>query len=238
MMLDRLAALERRFDEIEGLLADPEISADYSRVQALLKEQASMRNLVALSREYRSILGQIEDARAMLRESDHEMTSLAREELSQLEPRLEQLEKELDPYAAMRRPTRTIDWKKVGSLRLAASPDRMMEARRLATMARRFGLEMQVISPQEAFDLFPLIDTKGLKGAAFIPTDGYVDPASLCQAIAKGARMGGVEIRQGVKVLDFRSLGRRVTGVMTSDGSSGASPVLGAPVAVLGSSTT
>ena len=95
-MLDRLAALERRFDEIEGLLADPEISADYSRIQDLLKEQASMRNVVALSREYRSILGQIEDARAMLRaESDHEMTSLAREELSQLEPRLEQLEKEL-----------------------------------------------------------------------------------------------------------------------------------------------
>ena len=95
-MLDRLASLERRFDEIEGLLADPEISADYSRVQDLLKEQASMRNLVALSREYRSTLGQIEDARSMLRsESDHEMTALAKEELSQLEPRLEQLEKEL-----------------------------------------------------------------------------------------------------------------------------------------------
>ena len=95
-MLDRLASLERRFDEIEGLLADPEISADYSRIQDLLKEQASMRNLVTLSREYRSILGQIEDARAMLRaDSDHEMASLAREELSQLEPRLEQLEKDL-----------------------------------------------------------------------------------------------------------------------------------------------
>ena len=95
-MLDRLASLERRFGEIEGLLADPEISADYSRIQDLLKEQASMRTLVGLSREYRSISGQIEDARAMLRaESDHEMTSLAKEELSQLEPRLEQLEKEL-----------------------------------------------------------------------------------------------------------------------------------------------
>jgi len=110
------------------------------------------------------------------------------------------------------------DWKKVGSLRLAASPDRMMEARRLATMARSFGLEMRVISPREAFDLFPLIDTKGLEGAAFIPTDGHVDPASLCQAIAKGARMGGVDIRQGVKVLDFSTAGRRVTGVTTSEG--------------------
>jgi 4-methylaminobutanoate oxidase (formaldehyde-forming) len=110
------------------------------------------------------------------------------------------------------------DWRKVGSLRLAASPDRMMEARRLATMARSFGLEMQVISPREAYDLFPLIDTRGLEGAAYIPTDGYVDPASLCQAIAKGARMGGAEIRQGVKVLDFSTDGSRVTGVKTSEG--------------------
>jgi sarcosine dehydrogenase len=110
------------------------------------------------------------------------------------------------------------DWKKVGSLRLAASPDRMMEAKRLATMARSFGLEMQVISPTEAFDLFPLIDTKGLEGAAFIPTDGHVDPASLCQAIAKGARMGGADIRLGVKVTDFRTDGRRITGVTTSNG--------------------
>ena len=110
------------------------------------------------------------------------------------------------------------DRKKVGSLRLAASPERMMDAKRLATMARSFGLEMQVISPTEAFDLFPLIDTKGLQGAAFIPTDGHVDPASLCQAIAKGARMGGADIRLGVKVLDFQTDGRRITGVTTSNG--------------------
>ena len=110
------------------------------------------------------------------------------------------------------------DWRKVGSLRLAASPDRMMEARRLATMARSFDLEMNVISPQEAHDLFPLIDTRGLEGAAFIPTDGYVDPASLCQAIARGARMGGADIRQGVRVTDFTTSGRRITGVVTSDG--------------------
>src|SRR3546814_6403239 len=59
-----------------------------------------------------------------------------------------------------------VDWKKVGSLRLACSPDRMLEVKRLATMARSFGLEMQVIGPQEAHDLFPLIDPKGVLGAA------------------------------------------------------------------------
>lgn len=111
------------------------------------------------------------------------------------------------------------DWKKVGSLRLAASRDRMLEARRLATMARSFGLEMNIISPDEAKALFPYIETAGLEGAAFIPTDGHVDPASLCQAIAAGARAHGATLKQGVKVLDFEVSGGRVTRVLTSQGS-------------------
>lgn len=111
-----------------------------------------------------------------------------------------------------------VDWKQVGSLRLARSPDRMMELRRLVTMAGSFGLEMQVLTPAEAETLFPLIATDGLLGAAFIPTDGQVDPASLCQAVAKGARMRGVDIRQGVKVLDFDCNGARIETVCSSEG--------------------
>lgn len=110
------------------------------------------------------------------------------------------------------------DWKKTGSLRLAASKERMLEARRLATMAQSFDLEMQILTPAEAQALFPLIDTAGLEGAAFIPSDGHVDPASLCQAIASAARKLGVDIRQGVEVTDFILSGRRVTGVKTPQG--------------------
>lgn len=110
------------------------------------------------------------------------------------------------------------DWKKTGSLRLAATQDRMLEARRLATMARSFDLEMQIISPAQAKDLFPLIDTTGLKGAAFIPSDGYVDPASLCQAVASAARQQGAEIRQQVEVTDFTVKQGRVTSVNTTEG--------------------
>lgn len=110
------------------------------------------------------------------------------------------------------------DWKKVGSLRLAASTDRMLEAKRLATMAKSFGLEMQIISPGEAKELFPYINTDGLHGAAFIPSDGHVDPASLCQSIAAGARIHGAELRQGVKVLDFKIQNGRITEVMTTHG--------------------
>ncbi|APZ50767.1 GcvT family protein [Salipiger abyssi] len=110
------------------------------------------------------------------------------------------------------------DWKKVGSLRLAATKDRLLEAKRLATMAQSFDLEMHIITPDEAKDLFPYINAEGLEGAAFIPSDGHVDPASLCQAIAAGARRNGAQIRQGVKVLDFIVENGRVTGVETSEG--------------------
>ncbi|NRB20279.1 MAG: FAD-dependent oxidoreductase [Rhodobacteraceae bacterium] len=110
------------------------------------------------------------------------------------------------------------DWKKVGSLRLAATKERLLEAQRLTTMARSFDLEMEIITPAEAKDLFPYINASGLEGAAFIPSDGHVDPAGLCQAIAAGARKYGAQIRQGIKVTDFEITNGRITKVMTSDG--------------------
>lgn len=110
------------------------------------------------------------------------------------------------------------DWKKTGSLRLAATRDRMLEAKRLATMARSFDLDMHIISPAEAKELFPLIDETGLEGAAFIPSDGYVDPASLCQAIAGAARKQGADIRQNVEVTDFTISNGRITTVETTEG--------------------
>ena len=110
----------------------------------------------------------------------------------------------------------SFDWKKTGSLRLAASEDRLLEAKRLTTMAQSFDLEMSMIGPSEAKELFPLIEQKELLGAAFIPSDGHVDPASLCQAIATVARNQGAEIRQGVKVVDFKKQGRRIVEVVTT----------------------
>jgi 4-methylaminobutanoate oxidase (formaldehyde-forming) len=112
----------------------------------------------------------------------------------------------------------SFDWKKTGSLRLAANEDRLLEARRLTTMAQSFDLEMSMIGPSEAKELFPLIEQKELLGAAFIPSDGHVDPASLCQAIATVARNQGAEMRQGVKVIDFKKQGRRIVEVETTGG--------------------
>lgn len=111
-----------------------------------------------------------------------------------------------------------IDWKQVGSLRIASSKDRMKEFRRSATTARSFGMEMELLTPKEAQDLFPIMSLDGVEGATFIASDGYVDPASLCQALAAGARKRGVKFIQGCEVIGFSIENRRVTAVETSMG--------------------
>ncbi len=110
------------------------------------------------------------------------------------------------------------DWKKVGSLRLASSPDRLLEIKRAATMAKSFGLDMSIISAKEAQDLCPILNVEDVLAAAYLPSDGYVDPASVTQALAKGARMKGARIRQGIRVTGFERKGQRVTRVLTDQG--------------------
>ncbi len=95
-MLDRLEAVERRYSEIERLLSDPEVATDYSRVQKLLKEQASIKDLALLIRQYRKVTSELEDARSMLRgEADPELAELAREEVERLEEHRDKLDQDL-----------------------------------------------------------------------------------------------------------------------------------------------
>ena len=95
-MLERLDATEGRYEEIDRLLADPELSADYTRIQSLVREQASIRNIVVLARKYREVLRQLDDVNSLLRdESDEELAELAKEELAGLELGRERVEEEL-----------------------------------------------------------------------------------------------------------------------------------------------
>jgi len=120
------------------------------------------------------------------------------------------------------------DWKKVDSLRLASSPDRWREIKRAHGQARAFGLEIELIGPQEARALFPLIDTGNVVGATFVPGDGYIDPSGLTQAFARGARRHGVDIREGVLVTDFVIERGRISGVVTDHGTIGCETVVNA----------
>jgi sarcosine dehydrogenase len=110
-------------------------------------------------------------------------------------------------------------WKMTGCLRLATSPDRWTEFRRLATTARSFGMEMELISPAEVKRMWPLMDTSDLVGASWLPTDGQASPADIAQSLAKGARMHGATLVEGVRVTGLRMEGRRITHVETTQGS-------------------
>ena len=109
-------------------------------------------------------------------------------------------------------------WKMNGGLRLACNAERLTEIKRQATMARSFGLEMHLLSPSEARDLWPIMDASDLVGAAFLPTDGQANPSDTAQALARGARQAGIKIIEDCPVTAIQTQGGRVTGVTTRDG--------------------
>jgi glycine cleavage system aminomethyltransferase T/glycine/D-amino acid oxidase-like deaminating enzyme len=109
-------------------------------------------------------------------------------------------------------------WVQSGSLRLASSPERLEEIRRQAGWAARSGLPLELISADEARELFPLMSTDGVLGAAHTPTDGHVDPSRLCYALASLARANGVTIMQRTRVVGIDTADGRITGVRTDRG--------------------
>ena len=109
-------------------------------------------------------------------------------------------------------------WKMTGCLRLACNDDRWTEYKRLATTARSFGMEMHLLSPDEVKTMWPLMETSDLVGASYLPTDGQASPSDITQSLAKGARMHGAKLVEGVRVTGFRMGGDRITHVETDHG--------------------
>jgi 4-methylaminobutanoate oxidase (formaldehyde-forming) len=109
-------------------------------------------------------------------------------------------------------------WKISGCLRLACTEARMTEYRRQATMARSFGLDVEILSPKECADRWPLMDAADVIGGCFMPDDGQVNPSDVTQALAKGARDGGVRIIENCAVTGITIKAGRVTGVETDHG--------------------
>ncbi|TDQ57528.1 GcvT family protein [Phaeovulum veldkampii] len=109
-------------------------------------------------------------------------------------------------------------WKMNGGLRLACNDERWTEVKRQATTAHSFGLEMQLLTPKEAQDLWPLMTIDDLKGAAFLPTDGQANPSDITQSLARGARMAGVKIFEDTPVTRIIVDDGRIRGVETPAG--------------------
>lgn len=123
---------------------------------------------------------------------------------------------------------RSPGWREVGSLRLAATPERLEELRRQQGWATTFGLPMELLGPAEAHELFPLMDPTGVLGAAWLPTDGYLDPSGLTLALAGAAKAHGVQVRTGTRVTDLTVAHGRITGVVTDHGTIEADAVVAA----------
>ena len=109
-------------------------------------------------------------------------------------------------------------FKQTGSVSIANNAERFEELKRGASMAKCFGLEVAVITPREAADLWPLMNASDLVGGVYLPGDGQTNPTDTTQAYAKGAKMRGARIFENVKVTGIHQKDGQVSGVSTEYG--------------------
>ncbi len=106
----------------------------------------------------------------------------------------------------------------VGFIEIAADADRLEEYRRVAAFNRWCGVDVQEISPTEVKHLFPLARVDDILAGFYVADDGRANPVDVTMALAKGARMAGARLIEGVAVSDVLHRNGRVTGVRTAFG--------------------
>lgn len=106
----------------------------------------------------------------------------------------------------------------VGFIEVAADSDRLEEFRRVATFNRICGIDVEEISPAQVKELFPYARVDDIEAGFYVPADGRVNPIDVTMALAKGARMKGATIIQGVSVKRVLTKNGRATGVCTDRG--------------------
>ena len=109
-------------------------------------------------------------------------------------------------------------WVECGGLRLACSEEREQEVMRQVAWAKTFGLPLELLSPEQAQELFPLMVTDGVRCASYLQTDGYLDPSQLTYALIEGARRGGAQVFTHTRVNEIVVSDGRVRGVRTQWG--------------------
>lgn len=95
----------------------------------------------------------------------------------------------------------------VGNLRMAQREERMEEFRLYSSIAETVDVYHEFLTPAQIKERWPLVRTEDLKGALFHPQDGYINPADVTQAMAKGARQFGAKIERRVQVDGYRWTG-------------------------------
>jgi len=106
----------------------------------------------------------------------------------------------------------------VGFIEVATSKDGAEEYRRIAAFNRKCGVDVKEITPSEIQGLFPLAKVDDIHSGFYVESDGRVNPVDASMALAKGARMQGATIVEGVSVDRVTDDGFKVTGVVTDCG--------------------
>ena len=106
----------------------------------------------------------------------------------------------------------------VSNIRLATTQDRVDEYHQYAAVAKTIGVKVNFLTPDEVKAIWPLCNTDGLIGAIQHPEDGYIQPADLTQALAKGARDKGAEIYRNTNVTGINQLDNEMWVVETDKG--------------------
>jgi 4-methylaminobutanoate oxidase (formaldehyde-forming) len=120
----------------------------------------------------------------------------------------------IELYASLEQETGlATGWKQCGSLNVAASPQRLKLMRRQMARAQAFGVEFEFVSAQRAGEIAPILRTDDLAGAVWIPGDGKANPTDLTQSLARGARMRGARIAEGVQAAGITAHNGRVNGL-------------------------
>ncbi|MFA9405819.1 MAG: FAD-dependent oxidoreductase [Anaerolineales bacterium] len=108
--------------------------------------------------------------------------------------------------------------KNVGTITLVTTPDRLEEMRRISAFEREFDVAFNEITPKKFKELWPLAYTEDLLAGFHSPGDGRVNPIDVTMALAKGARMGGVQIFEETPVTGFEIEDHRVNRIITERG--------------------
>ena len=109
-------------------------------------------------------------------------------------------------------------YKECGGVTVARTPERMVQLLRTAAAAEAFDLECEILTPAQALERVPILETGDLQGAIWLPRDGTANPTDVTQSLAKGARQLGVRIFERTRVIGMTMAGGIVTTVRTDQG--------------------
>jgi len=112
----------------------------------------------------------------------------------------------------------TADFRQYGYLMLATTKDEVKQFKENVVLQQKLGVDVRLISPQDAREILPQLNVKDVLSATFCPTDGYADPYSVVQGFASAAKRMGVKILEQAEVVGVKTKTGRVQCVTTSDG--------------------